>query len=59
MISMNRGQVIRVIQVTNGEWWYVEDRHGDRGYVPHSYLRLYPADATSNNPATSTSAKNT
>ncbi len=29
--------------MTPGEWWYVEDRHGDRGYVPHTYLRIYPA----------------
>ena len=24
-----------------GEWWYVEDRHGTRGYVPASYLKPY------------------
>ena len=38
-------------QVTAGEWWYVEDRHGNRGYVPHTYLKTYPhatAGAVSN-----------
>ena len=28
--------------MTAGEWWYVEDRHGNRGYVPHTYLKTYP-----------------
>jgi hypothetical protein len=45
MLSVTRGQVIRVIQVTAGEWWYLEDRHGSRGYVPHTYLKSYPAAA--------------
>ena len=34
------------IKVTAGEWWYVEDRHGNRGYVPHTYLKTYPNSAT-------------
>ena len=33
------------IKVTAGEWWYVEDRHGNRGYVPHTYLKTYPNSA--------------
>ena len=32
--------------MTAGEWWYVEDRHGNRGYVPHTYLKTYPQHAT-------------
>eukprot|EP00094_Tigriopus_californicus_P005635 TCALIF_05432-PA protein Name:"Similar to DNMBP Dynamin-binding protein (Homo sapiens)" AED:0.05 eAED:0.05 QI:0/0.53/0.43/1/0.8/0.87/16/1294/2068 len=42
MLSVKRGQVVRVIQVTLGEWWYVENREGLRGYVPHLYLKEYP-----------------
>lgn len=42
MLSVKRGQVVRVIQVTLGEWWYVENRDGLRGYVPHLYLKEYP-----------------
>ncbi len=46
MLSVKRGQVVRVIQVTAGEWWYLEDRHGSRGYVPYTYLKPYPAGST-------------
>ena len=42
MLNLGRGQVIRVIQATEGEWWYVEDRHGLRGYVPSQFLKVYP-----------------
>ena len=45
MLSVGRGQVVRVIQPTVGEWWYVEDRFGQRGYVPHTYLKVYPTSA--------------
>lgn len=46
MLSLSRGQVVRVTEVGSGEWWYVEDRNGNRGYVPHSYLKIYPTNAT-------------
>ncbi len=36
--------------MTPGEWWYVENRHYERGYVPHTYLRAYP-DSGSVDPA--------
>ena len=38
-------------KVTAGEWWYVEDRHGNRGYVPHTYLKTYPQHATTTSAA--------
>ena len=42
MVSVTRGQVVRVIATSGGgEWWYVEDRHANRGYVPASYLKPY------------------
>ena len=42
MVHVVRGQVVRVIAISGGgEWWYVEDRHGVRGYVPASYLAPY------------------
>lgn len=45
MLSVKGGQVVRVIQVTTGgEWWYVEDRDANRGYVPNSFLKEYPKD---------------
>ena len=31
-----------MIQTTQGEWWYLEDRHGNRGYVPKEFLKSYP-----------------
>jgi len=40
LIKVNKGQALRVVQVS-GEWWYVEDRNGNRGYVPAAYLRPY------------------
>ena len=42
MVAVVRGQVVRVIAISGGgEWWYVEDRHAVRGYVPASYLKPY------------------
>lgn len=40
LIKVIKGQAVRVVQVS-GEWWYVEDRNGNRGYVPATYLRPY------------------
>jgi len=42
LIRVTRGQAVRVVQVS-GEWWYVEDRTANRGYVPAAYLRPYQA----------------
>ena len=42
------------IKVTAGEWWYVEDRHGNRGYVPHTYLKTYPHSTAAAAAATAT-----
>ena len=44
--------------MTAGEWWYVEDRHGNRGYVPHTYLKTYPQHATTNAAAAASSSSN-
>ena len=44
MMGVTRGQVVRVIAASGagaGDWWYVEDRHAARGYVPASYLKPY------------------
>ena len=42
MVRVARGQVVRVIAISGGgEWWYVEDRHQQRGYVPAAYLKPY------------------
>ena len=41
--------------MTAGEWWYVEDRHGNRGYVPHTYLKTYPQHATTTTATAATS----
>merc|ERR1712098_1031385 len=42
MVKVSRGQVVRVIATSGaGDWWYVEDRHATRGYVPASYLSPY------------------
>jgi len=41
MISTQRGQVVRVVHSTGGEWCYVEDRHANKGYVPITYLKAY------------------
>lgn len=41
MLSTKRGQVLRVVHSTGGEWCYVEDRHSNKGYVPISYLKVY------------------
>ena len=43
--------------MTAGEWWDVEDRHGNRGYVPHTYLKSYP-QSNSNNPAAAAATSN-
>ena len=51
MLSTQRGQVVRVVHSTGGEWCYVEDRHANKGYVPISYLKAYqqPKQTTATN----------
>ena len=45
MLALKKGQVVRMLPEaeasTNSEWCYVEDRQGDKGYVPRLYLRPY------------------
>ncbi|KAF4527954.1 hypothetical protein B566_EDAN014127 [Ephemera danica] len=44
-ISLKKGQVVNVVHkhdvVGNSEWWYVENRTGESGYVPANYLVKY------------------
>lgn len=39
------GQVLKVLKMNdlkgNAEWWYVEDRHENKGFVPANYLHPY------------------
>ena len=53
MLSLSKGQVVRIIPETNSslgtgsstsglnDWCYVEDRYANRGYVPRQFLKLY------------------
>ncbi|CAN8004345.1 unnamed protein product [Ixodes hexagonus] len=44
-LSIAQGQVLRVVHQCdlhgNPEWWFVQDRHGNQGYVPGNYLHKY------------------
>lgn len=44
-LSVAQGQVLLVIHQCdlhgNPEWWFVQDRHGNQGYVPGNYLHRY------------------
>jgi len=44
-LSVKYGQVVNVLQRQdldgNKEWWYVENRHGAKGFVPANYLNPY------------------
>ncbi|KAG8196563.1 hypothetical protein JTE90_003576 [Oedothorax gibbosus] len=48
-LSLQKGQVVLVLHKCdlnkNSEWWFVEDRHGSKGYVPAAYLNPYSKDA--------------
>ena len=57
MLSVSRGQVVRVLHATEGEWWYVEDRNSNRGYVPHTFLKIYPASGVTLNPTPTPNAE--
>ncbi|RWS02758.1 dynamin-binding protein-like protein [Dinothrombium tinctorium] len=43
-LKLKRGQVILVKRKcdlrNNSEWWFVEDRYGNEGYVPKNYITL-------------------
>lgn len=47
-LSLKKGQVVLVLHKCdlnqNSEWWFVEDRHGNKGYVPRLYLNKYSKD---------------
>ncbi|CAN8010132.1 unnamed protein product [Ixodes pacificus] len=44
-LSIAQGQVLLVVHQCdlhgNPEWWFVQDRHGNQGYVPGNYLHKY------------------
>ncbi|XP_014226266.1 dynamin-binding protein-like isoform X1 [Trichogramma pretiosum] len=41
-LSITEGQALKVIKKhdhkNNDQWWLVEDRQGNKGYVPHNYV---------------------
>ncbi|XP_060822465.1 dynamin-binding protein-like isoform X1 [Bombus pascuorum] len=43
-----KGQALRLVrphdEKGNDEWWLMEDRYGNKGYVPKNYLRDPPAE---------------
>ena len=48
MLTLKKGQVVRVLhqalpEGSSGDWCYVEDRQGTKGYVPRLYLKPYKA----------------
>lgn len=44
-MRLKEGQVVIILKKQdlqgNPEWWYVEDRYGNKGYVPANYLHPY------------------
>ena len=46
MLTLKTGQVVKVLhdalpEASSGDWCYVEDREGNKGYVPRLYLKIY------------------
>ncbi|XP_043256259.1 dynamin-binding protein-like isoform X1 [Colletes gigas] len=45
-LSIVKGQALRLVrphdEKGNDEWWLMEDRYGNKGYVPKNYLREPP-----------------
>ncbi|XP_017878070.1 dynamin-binding protein-like [Ceratina calcarata] len=45
-LSVVKGQALRLVrphdEKGNDEWWLMEDRYGNKGYVPQNYLREPP-----------------
>ncbi|XP_042358303.1 nephrocystin-1 [Plectropomus leopardus] len=39
-LSVQRGEVLRIIRKTADGWWLAEDAKGNRGVVPKTYLKL-------------------
>lgn len=43
-----KGQALRLVrphdEKGNDEWWLMEDRYGNKGYVPKNYLRDPPTE---------------
>ncbi|XP_069947713.1 rho guanine nucleotide exchange factor 38-like isoform X2 [Cherax quadricarinatus] len=37
-LDLHRGQLVQAICRESPDWWYVEDAHGNQGYVPATYL---------------------
>ncbi|CAM1320691.1 DNMBP (predicted) [Pycnogonum litorale] len=45
MLTLSSGQVVNILHKKdtdgNSDWWFVEDRYGNQGYVPAIYLKPY------------------
>ncbi|CAK9806350.1 Dynamin-binding protein [Anthophora quadrimaculata] len=45
-LSATKGQALRLVrphdEKGNNEWWLMEDRYGNKGYIPQNYLREPP-----------------
>ncbi|XP_044069422.1 nephrocystin-1 [Siniperca chuatsi] len=39
-LSVQRGQVLRIIRTTADGWWLAQDTKGNRGVVPKTYLKI-------------------
>ncbi|XP_023132567.2 nephrocystin-1 isoform X2 [Amphiprion ocellaris] len=39
-LSVQRGEVLRIIRKTADGWWLVQDTKGSRGLVPRTYLKI-------------------
>uniref|UniRef100_A0AAQ5X4W1 SH3 domain-containing protein n=1 Tax=Amphiprion ocellaris TaxID=80972 RepID=A0AAQ5X4W1_AMPOC len=43
-LSVQRGEVLRIIRKTADGWWLVQDTKGSRGLVPRTYLKVQKLD---------------
>ncbi|XP_036980006.1 nephrocystin-1 isoform X2 [Acanthopagrus latus] len=39
-LSVQRGEVLRIIRMTTDGWWLAQDSKGNRGVVPKTYLKM-------------------
>lgn len=38
-LSLNRGDIVKVLEMKDNGWWYVQDWHGLSGWVSSSFLK--------------------
>ncbi|TKS85842.1 hypothetical protein D9C73_019500 [Collichthys lucidus] len=46
-LSVQRGEVLRIIRTTADGWWLAQDSKGNRGVVPKTYLKIDATDVLS------------